>query len=103
MFLQDAPPGICFAARARDALGTPSLHQSLAVRLLLEAHLHHVDAHVETKHRAREGERRTPLPGAGLGREPPDAGFLVIKGLSHGGVRLVAASWAHPFIFIVDL
>ena len=56
MFPEDAAPGICLGARARHALRSPTLHQSLAVRLLLEAHLDHVDAHVETKHRSRKGE-----------------------------------------------
>src|SRR6202030_3749812 len=36
MLRQILPPGICFLTGARDALGAPSLHQRLAVGLLLE-------------------------------------------------------------------
>src|SRR6516225_10371087 len=102
MFREDAPPRICFRARARHALSTPGLHQRLAVRFLLEAHFHHIDAYIEAKHGARKGERRAPLPGAGLGGESLDAGLLVVKGLGHSGVGFVAARWAHPFVFVVD-
>src|SRR5271166_4930717 len=102
MFGKDAPPGMRFAAWARHALSTPSLHHRLAVRLLLEAYLHHIDAHIETEHGARVGERGAPLPGAGLGGEPLDAGLLVVKGLGYGGVGFVAARRAHPFVFVID-
>src|SRR6516164_2165166 len=102
MFCEDAPPGICFAARARHALGAPSFHHRLAIRLLIEADPYHVHAHVEAEYRTREGERGAPLPGAGLGGKSLDASVLVVKGLGYGGVGFVAARRAHPFIFVVD-
>src|SRR6516162_101848 len=84
MFCEDAPPGICFAARARHALGAPSFHHRLAIRLLIEADPYHVHAHVEAEYRTREGERGAPLPGAGLGGKSLDASVLVVKGLGYG-------------------
>src|SRR5271167_528948 len=102
MLGKDVPPGACFSARARHALGTPSLHQRLAVRLLLKTHFHHVDANVEAKHGARKGERRAPLSSAGLGSEPLDAGLLVVEGLSYGRVGFVAARRAYSLVFVVD-
>src|SRR6516165_8949668 len=102
MFSEDTPAGICFSARARHAFGTPSLHQRLAVRLLLEADFDHIDTHVETKHSARKGKCRAPLAGTGLGGEPRDASLFVVKGLGYRGVWFVAAGGAHPFVFVID-
>src|SRR5260370_10896403 len=102
MFRQILPPGICFLGGARTALSAPSLHQRLAVGLLLETDAHHVDAHLKPEQGARKGQRRTPLPGAGFGREPLNAGFLVIEGLRHGGVRLVAAGRADALLLFIN-
>src|SRR6516162_2920876 len=102
MFCEDAPPGICFAARARHALGAPSFHHRLAIGLLIEADAYHVHAHIEAEYRTREGERRAPLPGAGLGGKSLDASVFVVEGLSYRRVGFVAARRAHPFIFVVD-
>src|SRR6516165_6559253 len=102
MFGKDAPPSACFGARACHALSTPSLHQRFAVRLLLETHFHHIDAYVEAEYGACKGERRAPLPRAGLGGEPLDTGLITVKGLGDGGVGFVATCRAHPFVFVVD-
>src|SRR6516225_6266585 len=103
MFSEDTPAGICFSARARHAFGTPSLHQRLAVRLLLETDFDHIDAHIEAEYNACKGERRAPLAGTGLGGEPRDTGLLVVKGLGHRGVGFVTSGGAHPFVFVIDL
>src|SRR5215467_476434 len=78
MLRENASAGICLLARARHTGRTPSFHQRLTIGLLLEADLDHVDADVETEHRPRIGEGRAPLPGAGLGGQSLDAGFLVV-------------------------
>ena len=49
-----------------------------------------------------EGERGAPLPGAGLGRQLLDAGFLVVEGLRHRGVGLVAAGRRDALVFVED-
>src|ERR1700739_2166087 len=103
MLGKNVPPDTCFSAGARHAIGAPSLHQRLAIRLLIEADLYHVHAHIEAEYRAREGERRAPLSRAGLGSEPLDAGLLVVEGLSYGRIGFVAARRAHPLVFVVDL
>ena len=51
---------------------------------------------------AGEGERRAPLAGAGLGGQPLDAGFLVVEGLRHRRVRLVAAGRADALVLVED-
>src|SRR6516162_9325199 len=102
MFCEDASPSTCFSAGARHALSAPSLHQRFAIRLLVEAHFHHINAYIEAEHRACKGERRTPLPGAGLGGEPLHTSLLVVKRLGYGGVGFVAARRPHPFVFVVD-
>src|SRR6516165_6144366 len=103
MFCEDAPPGICFAARARHALAAPSFHHRLAIGLLIEADPYHVHAHIEAEYRTREGERGAPLPGTGLRGKSLDASVLIVKGLGYSGVVFVAARRTHPFIFVVDL
>src|SRR4029077_6198524 len=94
--------GFGLAAGTGDALRAPGLHHRLTVRLLIETDLHHVDAYFEPEKRAGEGERRAPLPGAGLGGEPPDPGLLVVKGLRHRGIRLMAAGGAPAPLFLVN-
>src|SRR5690606_41817082 len=56
-----------------------------------------------TARAAGERGRRAPLPGAGLGREAPDAGLAVVVRLDHGGVRLVRSRRAHAFVLVEDL
>ena len=99
---QDRAAGIGLGAGAGNAGRAPGLHQRLAVRLLVEAGLHHEDAHLQPEQRAGEGQRGAPLAGAGFGREPFHAGFLVVEGLRNGSVRLVAAGRADAFILVVD-
>src|SRR5439155_18880295 len=50
----------------------------------------------------RDGERRAPLAGARLRREPRDLLLLVVVRLGDGRVRLVAARRAHTLVLVVD-
>ena len=92
--------GVGFLARAGDAGGAVGFHQRAPVGLLVVAHLDHEDFDFEAEHLPGEGERRAPLPGAGLGRQLGDAGFLVVEGLRHRGVRLVAARRRDALVFV---
>ncbi len=88
--------------RAWHAAGAVGLHQRSPVRLLVVRHAHHEDLHVDAEQGAGEGQRRAPLARAGLGGDLPDAGFLVVEGLGHRRVRLVAARRAHALVLVVD-
>ena len=100
--LEDRLAGIGLVARARDAFRAIGLHQRPPVGLLVVGDLDHVDLDLEAEQRAGEGERRAPLPRAGLGRELRDAFLLVVEGLGHGGVGLVAAGGADALVFVED-
>ena len=89
-------------AGARDAGRAVGLHHRLAVRLLVEAHPHHVHLDLQPEERARVGERRAPLPGSGLGGEARDSLLLVVERLRDRGVGLVAAGGAHALVLVVD-
>ena len=102
MFLQDGAAAIGLVRRRRDAARAIGLHQRAAVRLLIERHPHLEDQHVDAEQRAGEGERRAPLPGAGLGAQPLDTGLLVVPGLRDRGVGLVRARRRDAFVFEVD-
>ena len=67
------------------------------------AHLDHVDFDLEAEQAAGKRQRRAPLAGAGLGGETLDAFLLVVVGLRHRGVRLVAAGGADALILEVDV
>ena len=95
-----ARPESVSSARARDALRAVGLHQRPPIGLLVVGDLDHVDLDFEAEQRAREGERRAPLPGAGLGRQLRDALLLVVESLGDGGVGLVAAGGAHALVFV---
>ena len=68
----------------------------------LYGHPHHEHENLDAEERARERERRSPLPGAGLGRDLPDAGFLVVERLRDGRVGLVAARRTHALVLVID-
>ena len=99
---EDPPAGLGLVRGRGDAARAVALHQRAPVGLLLEADLDHVDVDVQAEQAAGERQRRAPLAGAGLGRDPGDALLPVVVGLGHGGVRLVAAGGAHAFVLVVD-
>ena len=100
---QDGAAGIGFGRGRRDALRTVGLHQRAAVGFLVVRHAHHVHLDLDAEQRAGEGERRSPLAGAGLGGDLLDPGFLVVERLRHCGIGLVAARGADAFVLVVDL
>ena len=100
---QDRPSGSGAIGGAREHLGPVDLHHAAPVRLLMVAHLDHVDLQAEAEHLAGHREGRAPLSGAGLRGDPGDARLLVVEGLRHGGVRLVGARRAHAFMLEEDL
>ncbi len=91
-------PVVCCALRAAG-LGhvrgravdgrAPGLHHRAAVRLLVVARADHPDLALEPEQLAGKRQRRSPLSGAGLGRELADPGLGVLVGLRDRGVRLV--------------
>ena len=95
-------PHVGLHRRAGDAARTVGLHQRAAIGLLVEGDLHHEHLHLDAEQRAGEGERRSPLAGAGLGADLLDPGLRVVEGLRHGGVGLVAAGRAHALVLVVD-
>ncbi len=99
---QDLAAGLGLIGRRGDAAGAVALHQRPAIGLLLEADPDHVDVDLEPEQAAGQRQRRAPLAGAGLGRDPGDARLLVVVRLGHRGVRLVAAGRAHALVFVVD-
>ena len=100
---EDLFAGLGLVRGRGDAARAVALHQRAPVGLLLEADLDHVDVDLQPEQAAGERERRTPLAGAGLGRDPADAFLPVVVGLGDGGVRLVGAGGADAFVFVVDL
>ncbi len=87
-------------AMQRRAIG---LHQRPAIGLLLVADLDHVDLDLEAEQLAGEGQRRAPLAGAGLGGQALDACLLVVEGLGHRRVGLVAAGRADALVLEENL
>ena len=99
---EDRAAALGLGARAGDAGRAVGVHQRPAVRLLLIADLDHEDLDFEAEQLPGEGERRAPLPGAGFGRQLLDAGFLVVVGLRHRRVGLVAAGRADALVLVED-
>ncbi len=95
--------GVRVGARGGHDLRSPRLHHVAAVGLLVVAHPHHVDLHVDAEELPGEGEGAAPLPGARLRGEALHALLLVVEGLGHRGVRLVAARGAHALVLVEDL
>src|SRR5919108_4968321 len=100
--LEDRLPGLGRRRRRRDHLRAERLHEDAAVRLLLVRRLHHEDLTVDPEEPARHRQRRAPLAGSGLRGQPLGAGLLVVEGLRHGGVRLVAPRPRDPLVLEVD-
>ena len=67
---EDAAAGVVRVEGDGEHLRAPELHHRLAVGLLLERDLHHVDGALEPEHLAASAIERAPLPRAGLGRDP---------------------------------
>ena len=92
------------ALRRRAVHGrAPGLHHRTPVGLLVVAGADHVDLALQPEQRAREGQRRTPLAGAGLGDELADPGLRVLVGLRHRRVRLVRARGREALVLVEDL
>ena len=71
---------------------TPGLDHRSPVGLLVVAGPHHPHLAFKPKQAAGKGQRRTPLAGAGLGRELANAGGGVLVGLSHCGLQTGTAT-----------
>ena len=100
---KDAASGLGrFRRRRRDGRAVGA-HDLAAERLLFVGALHHVDVAVEAEERAGHGERRAPLPRAGLGRDALQALLLRVVSLRDGGVQLVAAGRVVALELVVDL
>ena len=99
---QNRPPG-GRPLRGRSGAGrAPGFHQRPAVGFLIVGNPHHEDFHFDAEQRPGEGQRGTPLPGAGFGGDAFDAGFLVVERLSDGGVGFVAAGRTDAFVLVID-
>src|SRR5260370_37634925 len=79
---------------------TIGFHQVTAIGLLLVTDLHHENFDFHVEERARHRQRRPPLPSSRLGREFLDPFLLVVEGLSHGGIRLVATARADTLLLV---
>ena len=103
MLGQNGAARLGLLARAGGHRCAEGLHQRAAIGLLVVAHAHHVDLAVQAEERAGHGQRRAPLPGAGLGGQVLGAFLLVVIGLRHGGVQLVRAGRAHALVLVVNV
>ena len=81
----------------------PHLHHRAAVGLLVVARADHEHLALHAHQPAGEGERRAPLPRAGLGREPAHALLAVVVGLRHRRVGLVRARRRGALVLVVDV
>jgi hypothetical protein len=86
----------------RDHRRAPALHHRPPVGLLVVAGADHVDHALEPDQGAGEREGRAPLPGAGLGRQPLDAGLLVGVRLGDRAVGLVRSGRRDALVLVVD-
>src|SRR5207248_10248116 len=102
ILLEDLLAGLRVGARARDDRRAPCFHHHSTVGLLLVRDLDHVDLALQTEHLAGERDRGAPLTGARLRGDARDLFLLVVVGLRHRGVRLVAAGRADALVLIVD-
>jgi len=90
-------------AGAGEDLGAPGVHHHAAVRFLVVADAHHVDRAFHSEELAGQSQGAAPLSGPRLGGQPLDAGALVVVGLRHGGVGLMAAGRAGAFVLVIDM
>lgn len=73
----------------RDCFSAEKLHHRLAVRLLVEGALDHIDLAMKPENLARLGQRRPPLTRAGFRGDKLRAAFFAFKSLRQRAVRLV--------------
>ena len=99
---QDGPAGLGAVRGGGVDAGPPDVHERPAVGLLVVAHLDHVDGAFQGEKVAGQGQGAAPLAGPGLGGQPLDARRLVVVGLGHRGVGLVAPRGADGFVLIID-
>ena len=100
---QDRTAGARVGAGAGNHAGPPRLNHRPAIGLLIVRNPHHVDLALEAKHLSRKTERAAPLPCARLGRQPCHALLLVVVGLRHCRVGLVAPGGANALILVIDM
>ena len=67
------------------------------------AHAYHIDAHLDAEHATRHRERRTPLAGAGFGRDAPHARDAIVVGLRTEVFGLCEPGGADTFVLVVNL
>ena len=89
--------------RGRRDGGAEGLHDGAAERLLLIAHLDHIDSAVYAEFLGGIAEGTAPLAGTGFSGEVGNALLLGIIGLGDGAVELMAAGGAHGFVLEVDV
>ena len=89
-------------AGAGDDFRAIGVHHDLAVRLLVKGDAYHVDLAFQAEFMGGKGKGAAPLPGPGLGGEAFDAFPLVVIGLGHGAVGLVAAGRRDAFVLEID-
>ena len=92
MLGQDLAAYIGGHAGAGSDGSTIGAHHLTAERLLLVAHLDHVDLAIQPEVAAGHGERRAPLAGTRLSGHAFQALLLGVVGLRNGAVQLVAAA-----------
>jgi len=83
--------------------GTKHMHQGATAGLLLVADAHHEHLALDIEKVARHRQSAAPLACTGLCSQGLDALCLVVKGLGHGCIWLVAAGRAGAFILEKDL
>ena len=101
-FGEDFSAGVCLVAWACDAVCAPDLHHSFSEGFLVEADSDHINLTFEAEKGAGKGQRATPLTCAGFSGEAFNAELLIVPGLWHGGIGLVAAGRADAFILVID-
>ena len=99
---QNIAAGLGAVRGGRIDAGPPDVHERPAVGLLVVAHLDHVDGAFHGEKVTGQGQGAAPLAGPGLGGQPFDARRLVVVGLGHRGVGLVAPGGADGFVLIID-
>ena len=100
---QHRAAGVGVVAGAGENLRAPGVHHHAAVRFLVVADAHHVDRALHAEQPAGQRQGAAPLSRAGLRGQAFDAGALVVVGLRHRGVGLVAARRAGAFVLVIDV
>ena len=102
MLLEDGASALGLVGRGGDDSRAPGLHQRAPERLLVVGDANHVDLALEPEQPAGKGKRAAPLAGARLRRQPGAAFLLVVVGLRHRRVRLVAPGRADALVLVED-